>query len=850
MISEKIKMEPGASRNAEWRPSVFCKNTEDIQRYFRIFKRVAGANDWSEARQLSVLPALFTEEAEWVAEELESAAPTSVEQAEQLAVRLLCSKEKRKTRMTGTGDRQPAVGGLRCFTFGGVGHFQRECSSRREVRKLSTNRESEVKVRVTIGGMSSVGVLDTGSAVNLLSEEEVQELGLDMHQKDYIQCVAANGNTVQVCGLVDAPIVVGKASVEHTFHVARNLAGPLLLGMDILKKLNIVILLRLVNRTDEEILIPAGTVLGHREELEIAELAMPEVAGNQAAESVQEPRSTEQETLQACGGQLEYGSSGGAPSGTLEEEVSNAAGTYRLPEVGHVPEPYQSQLQQMLVEYRDVFSQSNEDIGRHVGDKVMSIDTGDAKPICQRAYRTPFHVRDEMKNKLEGMLQQGVVVESHSPWASPVVLVKKKNGDLRFCCDFRAVNTVRIMEDMLGEQLQKQAVVYLDDVILFTDDLSSHLKYLKETLDKYRSHGLKLNPHNCLIAKTEVDFLGHRVSCDGIRPSATKLEALESWPTPRTSKELRTFLGFAGYYHHFVPGFSQKAAPLTDLLQKGKDFNWSEECDRNFKQLKEDLQSYSVLQCLRIEEEFTLTTDASLTGWGAELRQPAGVIAFASGKWNSAESNRSVTERELTAVVKAVTEFRHYILGKHFTLRTDHEAIKYLQRSRVPSGRLFRWLELLQDYDFVMEHVPGRVIPHVDALSRRPSKGAPTERPASQLRPTAPEFKPKSRQEREEKEIEGKRTEEPADTQASRAVIRETRILDDEELSLAEEVGRDPVLSLLKSALQGKAIDPKALTSDQRKELEFYQRMDGLMLKQGLIWAEDIGVYGSTDVGA
>ena len=209
-------------------------------------------------------------------------------------------------------------------------------------------------------------------------------------------------------------------------------------------------------------------------------------------------------------------------------------------------------------------------------------------------------------------------MESHSPWASPIVLVKKKNGDMRFCCDYRAVNTVvkhdayplpriedlleatsgsryfsildqtsaywaiplgpdsqektafiteyglfqwtrqpfglktspasfqRVMEDVLGELLREQVVVYLDDGILFTDDLSQHLRCLRETLEKYRRHGLKLNPGKCVIGKTEVDFLGHRVSQEGIRPSVSKLEALEQWPTPETSKDLRTILGFAG----------------------------------------------------------------------------------------------------------------------------------------------------------------------------------------------------------------------------------------------------------------------------------------------------------------
>ena len=297
-----------------------------------------------------------------------------------------------------------------------------------------------------------------------------------MEQAIDIQCVAANGTTVKVCGLVDALIVVGTSSAVHTFYVARDLADPLLLGMDILKKLDVVIHcgsgelsingerlefchpedvitkrqlscppqtesffsirrvataepqlfepvelnglelapslfmpcqgvpVRMVNRTDEEVLIPAGTVLGQRGELKPSEMVMPVQDGGSADMSAREVSSVEHGTLQAPAEQQESGSWSGAHHCPTDQDARITTGTCQLPRVEHLPEPYQSQFQELLVEYRDVFSRTSDDIGQYTGSKVMSIDTGEAKPICQRAYRTPLHLRDKLKDKLEGML--------------------------------------------------------------------------------------------------------------------------------------------------------------------------------------------------------------------------------------------------------------------------------------------------------------------------------------------------------------------------------------------------------------------------------------------------------------
>ena len=500
-----------------------------------------------------------------------------------------------------------------------------------------------------------------------------------------------------------------------------------------------------------------------------------------------------------------------------EEKRCNRIQEPKLPSVEHLGSEDRKKFGDLLARHQDVFSQSEEDIGHYRGEHQLTITTTGSAPVRQRAYRTPLHLRELLQKKLDTLQEQGVIEESTSPWASPVVLIKKKDGAVRFCCDYRAVNAVikhdsyplpriedliqatrnarfysvldqrsaywsvpidtqsrevtafisefglkqwtrqpfglkfspgmfqRMMESVLEEFNRKTVLIYLDDVILFNESMEEHLELLDKVLTQFQQAGLKLRPDKCQVAVERVNFLGHPLDQTGIHPTEEKVEAIRNWRRPGNVKEVRQFLGLVGYYRQYIPHFSEKSAHLTDLLQKESQFLWTEDCEADFETLKKDLQKYPVLQYPDPADKFILTTDASNSGWGAELSQLTGVVAFASGKWTTTEINWSVTERELGAVVKATSKFHHYLVGKPFLLRTDHEAIKFMQKSKFPSGRLFRWIEQLQQYEYTVEHVPGKLIPHVDALSRR----FEAETGKQQLRPTAPESVPKKRGDRD-----------------------------------------------------------------------------------------------------
>ena len=175
---------------------------------------------------------------------------------------------------------------------------------------------------------------------------------------------------------------------------------------------------------------------------------------------------------------------------------------------------------------------------------------------------------------------------------------------------------------------------------------------------------------------------------------------------------------------HFVPNFSTRAAPLTALTSESHPFVWTGECEQSFQDLKEAITSYPVVRSADVSQPFVLTTDACGLGWGCTLSQTCDgkeyVVAYASGKWSRPEARYSTTEHELLAVIRAARRFRHFLLGVHFTVVTDHQALKWLWNIDDPSGRLARWILHLSQFDFEVQHRRGVDIPHADALSRDP----------------------------------------------------------------------------------------------------------------------------------
>ncbi len=282
----------------------------------------------------------------------------------------------------------------------------------------------------------------------------------------------------------------------------------------------------------------------------------------------------------------------------------------------------------------------------------------------------------------------------------------------------------RLMEHVLKDIPRTRCVVYLDDLLVHARDFDQAVHNLREVLTAIRSAGLRLNPAKCNLLTRQTQLLGHVVSESGVATDPTKVAAVRDWPPPTNISELRSFLGLASYYRRFVRDFATIASPLHQLTNKGRRFGWSEDCAAAFRQLKAALIDAPVLAYPDPNKPFLVDTDASNVGVGAVLSQrgEAGerVVAYYSCSLSRPERNYCVTRRELLAVVLAVHHFRPYLLGTRFTLRTDHASLTWMLNFRQPEGQVARWLEILQEYDFEVQHRPGRQHANADALSRRP----------------------------------------------------------------------------------------------------------------------------------
>uniref|UniRef100_A0A3Q1EKL9 Gypsy retrotransposon integrase-like protein 1 n=1 Tax=Acanthochromis polyacanthus TaxID=80966 RepID=A0A3Q1EKL9_9TELE len=482
-----------------------------------------------------------------------------------------------------------------------------------------------------------------------------------------------------------------------------------------------------------------------------------------------------------------------------------------------IPPEWKASITTKLNQIPDVFSLSDMDFGRT--DKVKHhIKLNDETPFKHRA--RPIHPQDieAVRQHLRDLLEAGVIRESESPFSSPIVVVRKKNGDIRLCIDYRKLNmqTVkdayplpnleeslsalsgskwfsvldlksgyyqiemnesdkektafvtpvgfwefnrmpqgvtnapstfqRLMEKSMGDLHLKEVLVYLDDLIVFSDSLEEHEQRLLRVLNRLKEYGLKLSPEKCKFFQTSVKYLGHIVSERGVETDPDKIHALKSWPVPRNLKELKSFLGFAGYYRRFIKGYSAIARPLNELTRgyvptsrSRKPSNlvqfhdtkqpfgerWSTECQIAFETLIEKLTSSPVLGFADPKLQYILHTDASTTGLGAALYQEQEgqlrVIAYASRGLSASESRYPAHKLEFLALKWSVCEkFHDYLYGAHFVVVTDNNPLTYLLTSAKLDAASHRWLAALSTYTFKLQYRAGKQNLDADALSRRP----------------------------------------------------------------------------------------------------------------------------------
>src|ERR1700730_11011106 len=282
---------------------------------------------------------------------------------------------------------------------------------------------------------------------------------------------------------------------------------------------------------------------------------------------------------------------------------------------------------------------------------------------------------------------------------------------------------VRLMDDVFHDYLDTFMIVYLDDIVIYSKTLDEHLQQLELVFKRLRQHKLYAKLEKCKFMQREIKFLGHIISADGIRVNPAKVEAIADWPTPRTVKDVRSFLGISGYYRRFINNYSKVAAPLTELLKDEQRFQWGKEQQAAFDQLKHATTTAPILILPDMQLPFKLTTDACSRAIGAVLSQNHAKgdqpIAFLSKKLSGAEQNWPAHEQELYAVVYALKHWKHYLLSSRFDVYTDSIAMRTIMTQQNLSRKQIRWVMELQEYlPFNIIHVSGKKNVVADALSR------------------------------------------------------------------------------------------------------------------------------------
>jgi hypothetical protein len=400
------------------------------------------------------------------------------------------------------------------------------------------------------------------------------------------------------------------------------------------------------------------------------------------------------------------------PSSRLEDVIAAAK--------PHLTNEEFQELEELLTEYEDIFARNNEDYEK-TNKAYHRIDMGDARPIRQTPRRLPLAKQAEVSEMLDNMQRHRVIKESDSPWSSPVVLLRKKNGELRFCVDYRKLNDVTEKDcfplpqtgntlDTLagtnwfstldlksgywqvGVHPDKEKTAFstgqglwqftvmpfrlcntlvtferLMETVLRGLTYDSCLVYLYNVIvvfQRFSEARLKLNPEKCQLLQKEVRYLRHTVSPGGITTDPEKLKAVHEWPTPKNKHEVRGFLGLCTHYRLFIFGFTNIAKPLTKLTEQKQFFQWTPEA----------LCAAPILAYPRPDERYIVDTDASNIGIGRVLSQlqdgQARVIAYYSKMLTKPKRNYYVTPRELLAIVNTLEHFRKYLYGQEFHLCT------------------------------------------------------------------------------------------------------------------------------------------------------------------------------------
>lgn len=266
---------------------------------------------------------------------------------------------------------------------------------------------------------------------------------------------------------------------------------------------------------------------------------------------------------------------------------------------------------------------------------------------------------------------------------------------------------------------------YIDDILIFSETFQDHIIHIKKVLEAIIKEGFRLKLKKCTFASKSIKYLGHIIENNTVRPIKDNLVSIHNFPTPKTQKNVRQFLGKINFYHEYIPKISTILDPLHRLLRKDVKFNWSVECEKSFTEIKKLLCSQPVLEIFDKDLPIKIFTDASIEGIGAILKQmqrngKEKPVAFFSKKLNETQKRKKAIYLECLAVKEAIKYWEHWLIGRKFEVYSDHKPLENLNIKARTDEELGDLTYYLSQFDFNIKYIPGKLNTEADCLSRNP----------------------------------------------------------------------------------------------------------------------------------
>lgn len=603
----------------------------------------------------------------------------------------------------------------------------------------STSKYRLIFLSVKINNVNKDALFDTGSTDSLIDLETCKNLSLKIDDTVKLPIgVAVQSNNFATCGRIQCDLTIGQVSRPFKFYVISNLSTNIIIGLDAIQQFKLTL---------------NSSMTITQDKIRINTTQVTETTTSEPMRINEQLDKDEQKQISLIlDRHQKVFSSGKFDVGHLADVECEINLTDNIP---INIRPYETsetqraaineQIDQLL--QSGIISKSNSPYEAPIV-MVKKKDEGDKTRMCTdfrrlnkktvpESYYFPL-VNEIMQSTLHCRYFSKVDM---SNGYYHIKIAEKDRYKTAFCTEsgkyewnampFGLKNAPAIFQRAVHQLLMKHGLTefasnYLDDIIIFSKTFEDHLDHLKQVLDALEKENVKLKPSKCEFGLSEIEYLGHTLAHNIVKPLLSNADAISQLPRPTNVKQVRQFCGKVNYYRKFIPNVSKILSPINQLTCKNQTFNWTDQCQEAFDNVKRSMSASPVLQLYDPSKTCYLYVDACKYGIGAVLKQASDTegtllpVGYFSASLLKYQQNYTTTELECLALVKALQHWRHLLSGKTVEVFTDHESLKEIDRNKDSSSRLFRWSLELSQFSLNIHHIPGETNVEADELSRNP----------------------------------------------------------------------------------------------------------------------------------